>query len=87
MMKNVFKKISMMLVGAAMVLPSQAQLLKVVVPDKALRTQTSIPWQRAWYKPAEWIDQLRNTLNHILGQGQTSRDCCSALHTARNVPL
>ena len=39
MMKNVFKKISMMLVGAAFVLPSQAQLLKVTVKDKALQKQ------------------------------------------------
>ncbi|MBQ3827495.1 MAG: hypothetical protein II812_05030, partial [Prevotella sp.] len=38
-MKNVFKKISMMLVGAAFVLPSQAQLLKVTVKDKALQKQ------------------------------------------------
>ena len=37
----------MMLAFAAFVLPSQAQLLKVIVEDKALQTQTSIPWQKA----------------------------------------
>ena len=46
-MKQLLSKILMMLVFAAMVLPSQAQLLKVVVADKALRAQTSIPWQKA----------------------------------------
>ncbi|MBR5350230.1 MAG: hypothetical protein IK124_03225, partial [Prevotella sp.] len=60
MMKNVFKKISMMLVGAAMVLPSQAQLLKVVVPDKALRTQTSIPWQKALQFDDKGVAVLEN---------------------------
>ena len=39
MMKNVLKKIFMMLVGAAFVLPTQAQLLKVTVKDKALQKQ------------------------------------------------
>ncbi|MBP3757144.1 MAG: TlpA family protein disulfide reductase [Prevotella sp.] len=42
MMKNVFKKISIMLVGAAFVLPSQAQLLKVTAKDKALQKATFI---------------------------------------------
>ena len=37
MMKNVLKKITMMLVGAAFVLPSQAQLLKLTIKDKAMR--------------------------------------------------
>lgn len=42
MMKNVFKKIFMMLVGAAFVLPTQAQLLKVTAKDKALQKATFI---------------------------------------------
>ena len=41
-MKRVFKKIVMMLVGAAFVLPSQAQLLKVTAKDKALQKATFI---------------------------------------------
>ena len=49
-----------MLVGAAMVLPSQAQLLKVVVPDKALRTQTSIPWQKALQFDDKGVAVLEN---------------------------
>ena len=46
-MKRINYKLVMMLVFAAFVLPSQAQLLRVVVPDKALQAQTSIPWQKA----------------------------------------
>ncbi len=42
MMKNVLKKITMMLVGAAFVLPTQAQLLKVTAKDKALQKATFI---------------------------------------------
>lgn len=46
-MKQLFSKILMLLVGVAFVLPTQAQLLKVIVPDKALQAQTAIPWQKA----------------------------------------
>ena len=42
-MKKLFSKILMLLVGVAFVLPTQAQLLKVIVPDKALQAQTAIP--------------------------------------------
>lgn len=46
-MKQLFSKTLMLLVGVAFVLPTQAQLLRVIVPDKALQAQTAIPWQKA----------------------------------------
>lgn len=46
-MKQQLSIILMMLAFAAFVLPAQAQLLKVIVTDKALQAQTSIPWQKA----------------------------------------
>ena len=59
-MKQLLSKILMMLVFAAMVLPSQAQLLKVIVIDKALRAQTSIPWQKALQFDDKGVAVLEN---------------------------
>ena len=50
----------MMLAFAVFVLPSQAQLLKVIVEDKALQAQTSIPWQKALQFDDEGVAVLEN---------------------------
>ena len=59
-MKQLLSKILMMLVFAAMVLPTQAQLLRVVVKDKALQAQTSIPWQKALQFDDKGVAVLEN---------------------------
>ncbi|MBR1401848.1 MAG: AhpC/TSA family protein [Prevotella sp.] len=59
-MKKLLSVILMMLAGAAFALPSQAQLLKVVVADKALQAQTSIPWQKALQFDSKGVAILEN---------------------------
>ena len=59
-MKGINYKLIMMLVGLAFVLPTQAQLLKVVVKDKALQAQTSIPWQKALQFDDKGVAVLEN---------------------------
>ena len=50
----------MMLACAAFVLPTEAQLLKVVVADKTLQAQTSIPWQKALVFDDKGVAVLEN---------------------------
>ena len=59
-MKKVFSKILIMLACTAFVLPTQAQLLKVVVKDKALQAQTAIPWQKALQFDDKGVAVLEN---------------------------
>ena len=59
-MKGKNYKLIMMLVGLAFVLPTQAQLLKVVVKDKALQAQTSIPRQKALQFDDKGVAVLEN---------------------------
>ena len=59
-MKQHFSKILMLLACTAFVLPTQAQLLKVVVADKALQAQTSIPWQKALVFDDKGVAVLEN---------------------------
>ena len=49
-----------MLPCIAFVLPTQAQLLKVIVADKALQAQTSIPWQKALVFDDKGVAVLEN---------------------------
>ena len=49
-----------MLACTAFVLPTQAQLLRVVVADKALQAQTSIPWQKALQFDDKGVAVLEN---------------------------
>lgn len=59
-MKSITIKKSIITVFAAMVLPTQAQLLRVVVTDKALQAQTSIPWQKALQFDDKGVAVLEN---------------------------
>lgn len=59
-MKSLSLKVILLLVCAAFVLPAQAQLLKVVVADKALQAQTSIPWQKALLFDDKGVAVLEN---------------------------
>ncbi|MBR6945208.1 MAG: TlpA family protein disulfide reductase [Prevotella sp.] len=59
-MKQLLSKTLMMLAFAAFVLPAQAQLLKVIVTDKALQAQTSIPWQKALQFDDKGVAVLEN---------------------------
>ena len=59
-MKKVFSKILIMLACTAFVLPTQAQLLRVVVKDKALQAQTAIPWQKALLFDDKGVAVLEN---------------------------
>ena len=59
-MKRINYTLLLMLVCIAFALPSQAQLLKVIVADKALQAQTSIPWQKALQFDDKGVAVLEN---------------------------